>query len=425
MADIEPPLIREPAFFPFPNYEVSHLSNGIPLHVIPFNSIDFTNVVVSVGAGTQRQHKLLQASLTGRMLREGCSGFTSEQLAEELDFYGTVYKSTVSTLRSEVLFSSVSRHLPKMMPLLQKFVFSPTFQERDFAMANNISKQNLVHSLQEVGFLANRQLKAMLFGEDHVYARTASPDDFDKISVDDLKQFHSEFYLPNNIEIFASGRFSNEQFSILNDVFGSMPVPKIAFKPDVEPAANTCSDVRRLKEKDGVQSAVYMGYVTIAQQHPDYLKLKLLVAVLGGYFGSRLMSNIREDKGYTYGIYAQLIAYTHMSTLVISSQTAVEHTNDLINEVYKEVERLINEPIPEEELVMVKRYYKGLYLQQVSKGLDLLPDYRVKVLNGIDTQSYYKEWWNVLCTATPSDLQAIARKYLNPDWFRVSIAGKC
>lgn len=421
----QPPIIQEPGFFPFPDYQTIKLDNGIPVHVIPFNSLDYTNVLLSVKAGAQLQSKLLQASTTGRMLREGCAGYTSETLAEELDYYGTTYQAATSVLTTEVMISSVSRHLPKMLPLLDNIVFNPTFPQHELGIVCEIGKQNLIHSAQEVSYLANRQLKKMLFGDDHIYARAAAPDDYDHVRVEDLVDFHQQFYLPSNIGFFISGRFADEDYDVLNNVFGKLPCPKIMIPEPVEPAPETVGDVRRLWEKEGcLQNAVYMGCVTIPQQHPDFLKLKLLISLLGGYFGSRLMSNIREDKGYTYGIYAQLVAYTNMSTIVISTQTACEHTNSLIGEVYKEMDRLINEPVPEEELEMVKRYYTGMYLQQVSKGIDLVSDLRVKIQNGIDTKAYYQQWWDVLHTTTADDLLQIAKKYLKPDSFRISIAGK-
>lgn len=425
MNENQPPVIQEPGFFPFPDYQDIVLDNGVVVHYIPFNSLDYTNVLLSVKAGTQCQSKLLQATTTSRMLREGCDGYTSEALAEELDYYGTTYQAATSTLNTEVMISSVSRHLPKMLPLLNRIAFHPTFPAHEFGITREIGKQNLIHSMQEVSYLANRQLKQMLFGEGHLYAKAASPEDYDKVTLEDLSDFHQAFYLPNNIEFFISGRFTDVERNLLNDTFGKQPCPKIFIPQPAENPAETVSDVRRLCKKDGcLQNAVSMGCVTIPQQHPDFLKLKLLVSILGGYFGSRLMSNIREDKGYTYGIYAQLVAYRNMSTIVISSQTACEYTNSLIEEVYKEMDRLINEPVPEEELEMVKRYYTGMYLQQVSKGIDLVSDYRVKVLNNIDAKTYYKQWWNVLHTTTADDLLKIAKMYLKPDTFRISIAGK-
>ena len=426
MNAIKPPIIKEPGFFRFPEYKVCRLDNGIPVHCIPFNSLGYTNILLSVKAGTQCQSKLLQASSTSRMLREGCKGYTSESLAEELDFYGTSFQAVTSTLSTEVMISSVSKHLPKMLPLLTNIVFSPTFPEREFNITREIGRQNLIHSMQEVSFLSNRQLKSMMFGDGHVYAKSANPEDYDQIVLDDLVEFHRRFYLPDNVEFFVSGRFSDSEFRVLNDAFGQLPASMSKSLDFVEPEAQMVGEARRFCKKDGcLQNSVSMGCVTIAQQHPDFLKLKLLVSVLGGFFGSRLMSNIREDKGYTYGIYAQLVAYSNMSTIVISSQTAVEHTDALIAEVYKEIERLINEPVPVGELEMVKSYYAGMYLQQVSKGMDLVSDYRVKVLNKIDPATYYMQWWNVLHSTTPEDLLLIARKYLKPESFRISVAGKC
>lgn len=426
MFNPQPPVINEPEFFPFPDYQVLKLDNGIDVHVLPFNNLDYTNILLSVKSGTQVQSKMLQAATTNRMLREGCDGYDSEKLAEELDYYGTTYRAATSTLCSEVIMSAVSKHLPKMLPLLHNIVFSPTFPSKEFGISCEIGKQNLIHSMQEVSYMSNRQLKVMLFGENHVYAKAADPEDYDCVTIDDLRDYHSRFYLPNNVEFFISGKLTDVEFNLLNDIYGKMPCPRILIPQPEEPQPETCSDVRRLIEKDGcLQSAVSMGCITIGQQHPDYLKLRLLISVLGGYFGSRLMSNIREEKGYTYGIYAQLVAYTNFSTIVISSQTATEYTNALIEEVYKEIDRLLTEPIPSEELEMVKRYYTGMYLQQVSKGIDLISDYRVKVLNNVDTKTYYQQWWDVLHNTSSEELLQIAKKYLKPADFRVSIAGKC
>lgn len=419
------PNINEPAFFPFPDFQSLRLDNGIPVHVLPFNHLGYTNVSFSIKSGILMQSKLLQASLTNRMLREGCEGFSSEELAEELDFYGTALRNGVSMLGSEIETSVVSRHLPKVLPTIKKVVFSPTFPEKEFGICREIARQSLIHSMQEVSFLARRQLKTMLYGERHPYAASAGPDDYDQISISDLKDFHSEFYLPSNFELYVSGRFSEAEFDVLNGAFGSLPVPRIRIPKAVEPAPATCADVRRLVVKpDCVQNSVAIGAITISKYHPDYLKLKLLVAVLGGYFGSRLMSNIREDKGYTYGIFAQLKASDDFSAIKIYSDTATEYTNSLIDEVFVEINRLTREPVPAEELEMVKRYFTGMYLQQVSKGIGLLQDMKVKLLQGVDPRVYCQNWWDVLHNTTPDELLIIAKKYLKPADFRISIAGK-
>jgi predicted Zn-dependent peptidase len=148
-----------------------------------------------------------------------------------------------------------------------------------------------------------------VFGENHPLSRSLTPEELAVISVDDLREHHARVYVPSGLQIYLSGRISPSIEDKLNDVFGCVAVDKPAQGLNIIPFEQSLGKSRIIQRHGALQSALKISIPTINRDDEDYLDLRLAVAALGGYFGSRLMTNIREDKGYTYGISAALMGY--------------------------------------------------------------------------------------------------------------------
>ena len=179
-----------------------------------------------------------------------------------------------------------------------------------------------------------------------------------------------------------------------------------------------------IPKKDSVQSAIFVGRRLFDLYHPDFHKVSVLNTVLGGYFGSRLMSNIREDKGYTYGINSVLRRMSKGVLSIIATQAAVQYVQPLLVELYKEMDRLCNELIPEEELKMVKNYMLGDILRSADGSFSVVDAYIGVTLEKLDLPDFFHEKTCTIQSVTPKDLLEMAQKYFDKnDYFEVVAGG--
>jgi len=173
---------------------------------------------------------------------------------------------------------------------------------------------------------------------------------------------------------------------------------------------------------EALQSAVRIGMLTMERCHPDYLKFRVLVTLLGGYFGSRLMSNIREEKGYTYGISAGYASYPGQGLLAISAETANQYVEPLIAEVYREISRLQNEKVSVEELVMVKNYMLGDMCRSCESAFSLADGWIFLQASGLG-ETYFADAMQAVKDVTPDEIRDLACKYLRKEDLKEIVVG--
>ncbi|MDO4214470.1 MAG: insulinase family protein, partial [Bacteroidales bacterium] len=247
---------------------------------------------------------------------------------------------------------------------------------------------------------------------------------YESISVADLKEFYQRCFFSANTSVYLSGNPTEKVISLVREKFGDVcwgtstdpgPIKQVEPVSDVE-------KFQFIESADALQNAVRMGFVTIPQQHPDFEGLYVLTTLLGGYFGSRLMSNIREDKGYTYGIDAGLIPLPSESVFVIGTQCDVKYVKPLIQEVYHEFDRLKTELVSQEELDMVKNYMLG-ELARRSEGLYLCDVYTTAEIQGLP-DDYLQKRVDAIQRVTVQDIHDLACKYLLPEKVKEVVVGK-
>ena len=408
----------------YPSMSRITLKNQIPLEVIPFGPQEFVRLDVVFGMGTQIQPKFFVASFMHKLMREGTLHHSSKQIAEKIDFYGA--SLTSYALKKHIVFSLVvlEKHLSPMVELMREIFVEPTFPESEFELQVQKDKQDFIVNESKVTTMANCGLRKAIYGADGTFGKSPSSGDFDKVSIEDVKQFYNRYFAFNDCRIFLSGNSSDEVLAKIDETFGSISFREDYLSPEYSYNENPEKErIVRLRKEDSVQSAVCIGGKLFPSGHEDYFKFSVLNTVFGGYFGSRLMSNIREDKGYTYGIQSALSAQGEEELFVISSQTANEYVEPLLTEVYKEMEVLKEELVPEGELTQVRNYVSGSALR-VFDGSFLVVDYYVSLaLRGVDISDYYSKKIKVVNSVTAEELREMARRYFNKELFYEVVAG--
>jgi predicted Zn-dependent peptidase len=276
-------------------------------------------------------------------------------------------------------------------------------------------QQRLRVNLRKGDFVAGRLIDAYLYGENHPYGRYTKFEDFDAITRDEVVNFYKDYYPKGKFTIFTAGKLPANTVALLNQYFGDLPMAPIGTSA-IAPTRAEEKKYRVINDPQGVQGAIRMGSPFPNRHHPDFIKVQVLNNVFGGFFGSRLMSNIREEKGYTYGIYSYLENHIQESAWVVSTEVGRDVYEAAIVEVYKEMERLRNEPVDEDELLLVRNYMMGSILGDLDGPFQIINRWKNIVLNGLD-ESFFDRQLDTIRTVSADELQQLANKYLQPQHF--------
>lgn len=419
------PPVREPENFVIQRPECQVLSNGIPLNILNAGDNEVVRVDVLMKGGRWHQDLPLQALFTNRMLREGTSRYTSAEIAEKLDYYGAWLELSCAAEYAFITLYSLNKYLPQTLDVLESMVKEPLFPEKELQtiIANNVQQFKVNSS--KVDFLAHRGLAEALFGKHHPCGRMVQEADYGHITSEVLRRFYVDYYHSGNCSLYVSGLVTDDCLARIEEHFGQGTFGdgrKQAVSKDFVPASVAAKRVF-IERSDAIQSAVKMGMTTLERTHPDYLKLRVLVTLLGGYFGSRLMSNIREEKGYTYGISAGLVSYPGVSSLVISTETGNEYVEPLIREVYREMDRLWSERASEEELAMVRNYMLGDMCRSYESAFSLADAWIFLQTSSLPA-SFFDESFRAIQTITPEEIQRLAGDYLCKETLKEVVSGK-
>ena len=276
------------------------------------------------------------------------------------------------------------------------------------------SQQNLITAAQKTSFQARRKFGHMLYGEDHPYGKHLGLEELGALQLDNLVDYHSAYFQPANSVLALCGRFDREQvINQLNQGIGSLPLgnaPTLTDRSAMEP--KNLIDTYHI-ERPGPQSTIRTGYLSLGREHEDYVGMRVLMTLLGGFYGSRLMKSIREDKGYTYGVYAALAGRSKVGQIVIQTDVGNEYVKDTIKLIAEAMERLQNEAPSASELELVKNYMLGQSVNQRETAFQLGSILRYHIATDISFTEMDNRFEQVKAIE-PQKIQELAQKWLKP-----------
>lgn len=419
----------QPEIQPLKNFHIqtpvrTTLPNGIPLTVINAGEQEVVRMDVLFSGGRWQQSQKLQALFTNRMLREGTMKYTAATIAEKLDYYGSWLELSSSSEYAYITVYSLNKYLAKTLEVVESMIKEPLFPQKELQTILDTNIQQYLVNTSKVDFLAHRSLLKSLYGEQHPCGKIVMEEDYYTITPEVLREFYERHYHSGNCSIFLSGKVTDDIISRVTDIFGipfgqyQLQMPKSSFPFAAIPEKRIFTE-----REDAMQSAVKMGCTTITREHPDYPKLRVLMTLFGGYFGSRLMSNIREDKGYTYGISAGVVFYPDSGLLIVSTETDNEYVEPLIQEVYHEIDRLHLDPVSAEELRIVRNYMLGEMCRSYESPFSLSDAWIFIATSGLK-DDYFARSLQAVNEITPAEIQDLAQRYLCKETLKEVIAGK-
>jgi len=419
-----PPSLHIINNFDFPEPEVSYLDNGIPVYQFNYGKQEIVKIDFIFDAGSWQQRYPLTARYTSRMLSEGTQNYSAFEIAEKFDSLGVALSNFALKDSSLVSVSMLNKHFEKILPLIDEIINKPVFPHKELEIQKYYGKQTFIDDCKKVNELATLHFGNQLFGDVHPYGKMISEDDFDKVESAQLIEFHSQHFIPEKCKILVSGKFSDDVLMRLNEVFGKLTVKnfKSIDKNGIE--INPKESRILIKLPDALQSALQVGKISIGKKHEDYNKLTIANTLLGGYFGSRLMKNIREDKGYTYGIYSAIVTFRHAAMFYISSEVDAKMSWKALDEIYLELKKLRTEKVSDSELDLVKKYLIGQILRAFDGPFSTAERFKNLLEYEIDYKEYYKKLIKTIHETNADDIMEMMQQYLHEDSMMELIVGR-
>ena len=393
------------------------LDNGIPVYSINAGAQEVTLVELVFFAGNWYEDQNIVAGTTNYLLKNGTSKRTAFEINEHFEYYGAYLNRNCFNETANITLHCLNKHLKDVLPVVEELITDSIFTEEEIAIYKQNQIQRLKVSLQKCDFVANRFIDEYLFGFQHPYGRYTSIADFEKLSRDKILKFYNDYYVNGKCLIFIAGNLPADIFKQLNTAFGHLPLNSKAIS-EKNYIISSSSEKKKsiVNDANGVQGAIRIARPFPNRRHPDFIKSQVLNNVFGGFFGSRLMTNIREDKGYTYGIHSYFQNHVHDSAWMVSTEAGRDVCEATIKEVYKEMKILQEEKVDEEELLLVRNYMIGSILGDLDGPFQIINRWKNYVLNGLD-ESYFYNSINTIKTVTAEEIQQLAQKYLNPEDF--------
>lgn len=398
------------------------LQNRIPVFLIEAGTEDIMRVEFVFKAGQVKENIPLVASSTNMMLTEGTEEYESEEINRLLDYYGVFLHMSAEKDTAGMVTYFQNKHIEKVFELVSQILFRPVFPEKEFSVLMKKRLRWYLVSREKIQNLATDRFFESVFGTHHPYGKKVSEKDYESVNTKQLREFHHNYYTPGNLTIIISGKIEKNTVELLEKYLGGLLQENFYNIDNVLNMSGEANRREHIKKRGTLQSSVRIGSSTINKRHPDYPGLKVLNSVLGGYFGSRLMKNIREEKGFTYGIHSSVTSLDLSGYKVISAEMSKKSTQKAIDEIYKEIRILQTEPVKYEELEVVRNYMAGEMVRMFDGPFAMAESFKAIWEFDLDVD-YYDRLADTIRSITSEEIMQIANTYYKIDELYEIIAG--
>jgi len=369
-------------------------------------------------AGVCRGQKGIPSFVNG-LLMSGTKDKTSNELQSEINSLGGFLDCGISIENSVVTVYCLREHLPAIFKTVVHAIQGVTFDKNEVQEYLVDRRQSLKISQEKVGYLAQQRFREKLFASSQSYSYTLSVSDIDAVTIEELRDFHKKHYLNGLNKVVVVGDISDEVITEIKDAV----TPIIVSSQEDFTDAITNEPGKFEQEKEGaVQAAVRLGRTLFNKNHDDYLDFLILNTILGDYFGSRLMTNIREDKGYTYGIGSMIAELNGTGYFLIATEVGSDVKDATLKEIQIETERLQSELVSEDELELVRNYMLGQLLKSANGPYAMTDLFLSAEIHG-KSLKFYNQALASIRDITPERIQELAKKYLKWDDFSIVAVG--
>lgn len=396
------------------------LKNGIDLYMLPSDDFEVLRISFVFRAGSAAQQVPFSASAAANLLAEGSRGMTGAEIAEQLDYYGSWYDVNLDRDYAYINFATLSKFFDRTLAVAEQILLDPTFPEEELRSYCAKRRQRLAIERTKVDVQAREAFAKALFGARHPYGISSDEAEYDRLTRDAVVAFHTAHYTAENCVVVCSGRIGAHERQAIASLAERIP-QRAAAAPAVFPEPQTTHAVF-VEHPGAVQSSLRIGRLLFPRQHPDFVGMQVVATALGGYFGSRLMQNLREEHGYTYGAVAAMVNFERAGYFAVATQVGTDVTREALREIFHEIERLGEEPTSEEELCLVRNMMIG-EMMRVLDGPFGIADVTIEnILCGTDNTTIGENIRRIR-RITPEEVRQLARRYLCREELVTVVAG--
>lgn len=407
----QPPLTI-PSQISVPAADRHEASNGAQIYAINCPEYEVVRVSFVFHAGTITQRHPFTASATANMLAEGTQLYTSQQIAERLDYFGSYFDINIDRDYAYITFCCLSKFFSQTAEVIEQVILHPTFPEREVATYRAKRKQQLSIERRKVETLARENFAHAMFGDNHPYGISYDETCYDSLTSEILSEHYKRCYTAERCIVVCSGSISNDVLGCITQITNRLPSAQSTKESAIPPFYTTHQLV--VPHPGAVQSSIRMGRMLFARTHQDFIPMQVLSTILGGYFGSRLMQNLREQNGFTYGVFSAMVNFQQAGYMAIATQVGTEVTEQALEEISREIQRLRQEPIPNDELELVKNIMAGEMMRILDGPFGIADVTTENILCGFDNTHIQHNLERIRQT-TPKELQSLAERYLAPE----------
>ena len=413
------PLIKDAVDFDIQlkPYQKFTLDNSLEVYTFEGGAQEVMLMELVFFAGNSFETKNWVAPATNYLLKNGTSSKSAFEVNDAFEFYGAYLNRSCYNETATISLHSLTKHFQEVIPVVSELVADAVFPENELDIYKKNQIQQLTLNLKKGDFIANRFIDEYLFGIEHPYGKYSSEEAYNQLTREDLLAFYNKYYKEGKCVVFMAGKFPANIEATLNQYIGSLPLNKhIIETPEHTIVGASTKKYSIVNDPSSVQGSIRIARHFPNRHHPDFAPVQVLNNIFGGFFGSRLMSNIREDKGYTYGIHSYLQNHIQQSAWLISTDAGKDVCRATIEEVYKEMGILRNELVKMDELNLVKNYMLGSLLGDVDGPFQIIGRWKSYILNGL-TEEYFYNTIKTVRAIQPEQIKDLANKYLKEEDF--------
>lgn len=408
---VAPPFVKTSSFNLI-KPEQNALTNGMEVFFVPGGSQEVVKIEFVFEGGRWFEEKLGAAYFTANLLSKGTKEKSSFEIAQLFDQYGAHLEISPGLDFVSISLYSLTKNLAPPLNLLLEILSVPTFPEKEFQQMQSVFKQNLRVNYEKTSFVASRVFRKNQFGEDHPYGQDVEEKDADALRIENLEQ-HFSAYL-HTAKVFVSGKIDAANKTLMLDAFQQLRAGKR--RDSVRHNVTAKPHHEYVEKEDSVQSSVRMGCRSLLRSHPDYVPVLFVSHILGGYFGSRLMKNIREEKGLTYGISASIHALKYDSFLVVGADVNKENVRLTFDEIRKELRTLRTTPVSGNELETTRNHFIGSLQAEITTPFAHAEKLKTIQLFGLQ-EDHYQNMIRKIDAITADEIISISGQYFHEDSF--------
>lgn len=401
----------------FPKFDSTKLSNGIPLHVLDYGQAEVLTIQAVFRSGAAYEHKTGLSEICARMMTEGTQRLDSLELAQQLDNFGAYLGYDAEMEFVSLQLYSLNKHLPATLPLFVEVLLEPAFSEKEYNLYQSRMVQHLKVAHLQTTFHADNRFPQLCYGENHPYSAVFDIPQAQQITQADIVAYYKTFLGMADMQLVVVGRVGEEELNLLERCFGAIPIdkpPHTAQSAAARAEISTTQGRFHLPLADSVQASLRLGHLATPLKHTDTDGMRFVNTLLGGYFGSRLMTHLREKASFTYGVYSAWVSRLYAGHFLVQCEVENKYADAAIEAIKQEIRLLQQEKVSEGELQLVKQYLLGTAINQRETAFQMANYLRSAVVNDWPFE-HLERRIDCFQSMSAEKVRELAQAYLKPE----------